>query len=160
MHNVWFAATVLGVATFASAQVVSLRQGTAIRVRLDQTLSSSTSKSGDTVRFEALDNVIADGKIAVARSAVVGGEIIDTKGSDGHIRFVVRYVVAAEGSRLDVNSSRHAKGSKGARNIGIGMAIVGHLNSDRLSCSPTVRTQASSGDSVHGLHEQGVFRRC
>ena len=125
MHNVWFAATVLGVATFASAQVVSVPQGTAIRVRLDQTLSSSTSKSGDTVRFEALDNVFADGKIAVARSAVVGGEIIDTKGSDGHIRFVVRYVVAADGSRLDVNSSRHAKGSKGSRNVGIGMAIVG-----------------------------------
>jgi hypothetical protein len=98
VHNVWFAATVLGVAAFASAQVGSLPQGTAIRVRLDQTLSSSTSKSGDTVRFEALDNVFADGKIAVARSAVVGGEIIDTKGSDGHIRFVVRYVVAADGS--------------------------------------------------------------
>ena len=90
MHNVWFAATVLGVATFASAQVVSLPQGTAIRVRLDQTLSSSTSKSGDTVRFEALDNVFADGKIAVARSAVVGGEIIDTKGRAHQVRCPLR----------------------------------------------------------------------
>ena len=55
----------------AAQQVVTVPQGTPIRLRLNQTLSSTDAHVGDRVLLEVMEDVEADGGTAVRRAGAM-----------------------------------------------------------------------------------------
>jgi hypothetical protein len=68
--------SVLLLAVTAAAQNISLPTGTALKVKLLQTLTTS-SKSGDNFSGRVTDPVMIDGKVAVPIGATVQGRVIN-----------------------------------------------------------------------------------
>lgn len=59
--------------------------GTALRVRLDQTISSNHNQPGDTFTATVESPVIVGGETVIQRGATASGTVIDAKG-EGHIK--------------------------------------------------------------------------
>jgi len=62
-----------------AAAAIELPAGTSIRVRLDQDLGSKISQPGDSFTATVADDVVVDGKTAIARGARADGAVIDAK---------------------------------------------------------------------------------
>jgi len=60
-------------------EVVSLPEGTSIRVRLDQELGSNISNAGDTFAATVADDVVVHGRTIIAKGARADGEVVDAK---------------------------------------------------------------------------------
>ena len=60
-------------------QVVELPAGTAIRVRLDQDLSSQTSHAGQTFSATVSDDVVANGTVVIPKESRADGTVVDAK---------------------------------------------------------------------------------
>jgi hypothetical protein len=63
----------------AAPTAIELPEGTTIRVRLDQDLGSKISQPGDSFTATVADDVIIDGKTAIARGSRADGAVIDAK---------------------------------------------------------------------------------
>jgi len=59
--------------------VITLPEGTAIRVRLDQDLGSKISQPGDNFTATVADDVLVNGKVVVPRESRADGTVIDAK---------------------------------------------------------------------------------
>jgi hypothetical protein len=77
LHKIAFAVLTMA-ATLAAAQIPP---GTTVRVRLGQTISSETAKSGDAWEGTLASNVVANGKVLVKRGAPVRGRVVEAKES-------------------------------------------------------------------------------
>jgi hypothetical protein len=66
-------------ATPAPPAAIELPEGTTIRVRLDQDLGSKISQPGDSFTATVSDDVVVDGKTAIARGSRADGAVIDAK---------------------------------------------------------------------------------
>ena len=60
-------------------EVIELRSGTAVRVRLDQDLGSKINNSGDTFQATVADDVLVNGRTVIEKGARADGEVIDAK---------------------------------------------------------------------------------
>ena len=63
----------------APPAVISLPEGTSIRVRLDDDLSSQTSHAGDSFSATVADDVMKNGEVVIAKGARAEGTVIDAK---------------------------------------------------------------------------------
>jgi hypothetical protein len=68
-----------GPAAPAPPAAIELPIGTTIRVRLDQDLGSKISQPGDSFNATVADDVMVDGKTAIARGARADGTVVDAK---------------------------------------------------------------------------------
>jgi ribosomal protein L14 len=123
--TILFSALIL--ASLAGAQTITVPQGTAVRLRLSQNVSSADAHVGDTVSLEVLDDVQAG---AIRRGAVAHGVVTlahekRRMGRAGAVAIRVDYVAAADGSRVAVSAERTQKGSNSAGTISAG--IVGSV---------------------------------
>jgi hypothetical protein len=66
-------------ATPAAPAAIDLPAGTTIRVRLDQDLGSKISQPGDSFSATVSDDVLVDGRTAIARGSRADGTVIDAK---------------------------------------------------------------------------------
>jgi hypothetical protein len=64
-----------------AGQMVTIPHGALVRVRINQSLDSSRSKPGDHFDGVVVNDVIADGAVAIPRGATVEGAVIDAKSS-------------------------------------------------------------------------------
>jgi len=65
----------------AAAQVLTLQDGTPVRLRLDRTVSSANAHVGETVDFEVTEPVINQNYVVIPKGAVALGRVtkVDTK---------------------------------------------------------------------------------
>ena len=65
----------------ATAQVLTLQDGTPVRLRLDRTVSSASAHVGETVDFEVTEPVINQNYVVIPKGAVVLGRVtkVETK---------------------------------------------------------------------------------
>jgi hypothetical protein len=65
----------------ATAQVLTLQDGTPVRLRLNRTVSSASAHVGETVDFEVTEPVINQNYVVIAKGAVVLGRVtkVETK---------------------------------------------------------------------------------
>jgi hypothetical protein len=118
----------LVLASFAGAQTVTVPQGTSIRLRLSQDVSSADSHVGDPVSMEVLDDVQFGNATAIRRGAQAHGIITEAHGKGrmgraGAVALRVDYVAAADGTRLLVSAERKQKGSNSAGTITTGIVV-------------------------------------
>jgi hypothetical protein len=134
MRNVMVACAVaLGLlATTLSAQIPA---GTPISVRLGQTISSETARSGDRWTGTVYERVVVDGRTVAHRGDPVRGRVVNAKAS-GHLSgtaLLELQLTSVKGIRVTTNIvSDQGKGHKGrnAKAIGGGAAagaVIGAL---------------------------------
>jgi hypothetical protein len=125
--------------TPAAPAAIELPAGTTIRVRLDQDLGSKISQPGDSFSATVSDDVVVDGKTAIARGSRADGAVIDAKPLGkfkGGAELVVKLerVTTSYGSYpVSTSSVQRAESGKGKRTAifaggGAGLgALIGGL---------------------------------
>jgi hypothetical protein len=113
---------------FAGAQSVTVPDGTSVRLRLSQNVSSSDAHVGDAVTLEVLDDVQIGTVGAIRRGAQAHGVITEAHskrrmGRAGAVALRVDYVQAVDGSRIPVSAERKSKGSNSAGTITTGIVV-------------------------------------
>jgi hypothetical protein len=115
-------------ASVATAQTVKVPQGTSIRLRLSQNVSSANAKAGDAITLEVLDDVKVGDVVAIRHGAQARGEVTEAHskrrmGRAGAVEITIESVEAADGKRVPVSADRKSKGDNKSGTITAG--IVG-----------------------------------
>ena len=118
----------LTLASFTTAQTVTVPQGTSIRLRLSQNVSSADAKAGDAITLEVLDDVKVGQVIAIRHGAQARGKVTEAHskrriGRAGAVAINIASVEAADGTRVPVSVERKSKGDNKSGTITAG--IVG-----------------------------------
>ena len=124
---------------FESRKEFVIPEGTAIRVTVDETLSSNNSHVGDIFAASTSEPVVIDGNVVIPKGAKVSGRVVDAKES-GRLHVPARLAVAlnsieVDSKSYDVQSSTYSlKGrNHNKRNLGFigggaaGGALIGGL---------------------------------
>ena len=102
---------------------VTLREGEIVRLRLDETLSSKTSQTGDKIRMESAEDVYVNGRLAISAGAPARGEILALRQKRGlvHGELICRlgYIQAVDGQWIPLESLI-SRGSSGLKTISEG----------------------------------------
>lgn len=119
----------IGVVNISNAQrKVQLQEGSTVRVRILETLSSASSKVGEQVNMEVAEDVLADGKIVIARGAKAMGTITVAEpskmmGKKGKIDFTIDYATDVNGKNIRLRSAVKSEG-KGSQGGVIAAAVI------------------------------------
>ena len=94
----------------ASAQVLTLQDGTPVRLRLNRTVSSASAHVGETVDFEVTEPVINQNYVVIPKGAVVLGRVtkVETKrrfGRAGELELSVDSVRLPDGGTILLRAS-------------------------------------------------------
>jgi hypothetical protein len=119
-------------AVICSAQI-TVPEGTKIRVRLEQTVSSATADTGQTLEFTVTDGVEVGGAVVIAQGARVTGTVTQAAerrrlGRSGKFDFSIDRVMAVDGKWIPLRYTvNKAKGEGRGITTGIltaGIAVV------------------------------------
>jgi len=116
------------VSSFCQGQTVTVPEGTSVRLRLSQNVSSADAHAGDAITLEVLDDVQVGTVGAIRHGAQAHGVITlahekRRMGRAGAVAISIDYVLAADGSRVPVSAERKSKGSNSAGVITTGIVV-------------------------------------
>jgi hypothetical protein len=104
------AAVLVGACSLPAAAQIVLPEGTRVRVRLEQTLSSATAEEGQPVNLTVTDDVRVGDTVVVAQGATCVGTVVNAvpkrrMGRAGKLDFSIDRVVAVDGSTVPLRYS-------------------------------------------------------
>jgi hypothetical protein len=110
----------------AFGQSIKLEEGTQIRLKLMQDISSATSQVGQTITFETLDSVKVDNVTVIAEGAQALGTIVEAQpkkslGRGGKLNFRLEYVKAVDGSKIPIRATSVNQGN--GKGVATGVAV-------------------------------------
>ena len=93
-----------------------LRSGTAVRLWLLKTMSSATTKVGESVDFEVAEDVLVDGVCVIAKGAAASGTVSEAEGKKrmghgGAVGITLNSVQLANNEKLALRGYQEARGS-------------------------------------------------
>lgn len=93
-----------------TAQKKLLQEGTTVRVRLMETLSSATSHVGEQVNLEISEDILVDGKVLIARGSKAMGSVTQAApakmmGKKGMLDFSIDYAADVNGKNIRLRST-------------------------------------------------------
>ena len=99
------------------AAEITIRAGTIVPLKLDQTISSETATAGQTVKFIAIQDVTVDGVVVIKAGSDVVGEIAHSQktgsfGKEGNLHLVVRHAIAVDNTRVPLRASLSQEGDE------------------------------------------------
>lgn len=108
-HNLLLATILSAASSGAFAQVI-LPEGTQVRVRLEQALSSATAEEGQSVNLSVADDVKIGDTIVIAQGSTCVGTIIQAvpkrrMGRTGKLDFAIERLVAVDGTSVPLRYS-------------------------------------------------------
>lgn len=108
-----------------------LADGTPVKLKLKQTLSSSTSHSNDPIEFEVADDVRVGNTVVIARGATARGMVVEARpsgmlGRKGKLEIAVKEVDLTSGERVLLRANQ-ATGGGHAGGLLAAAAIVNPL---------------------------------
>jgi hypothetical protein len=120
---------VLAIFTSVAAAQVVIPDGTKIRVRLDQTISSGTADQGQTVEFSVTEPVKVGDTVAIPEGARVTGTVTEAQekrrmGRAGKLDFSIERVRAADGEWISLRYTIN-KRSGGSHAVRTGVLTAG-----------------------------------
>ena len=101
----------------AYSEEVTIKAGTPVPVRLEETLSSESCTVGQSVKLVVTRNVEIGDVVAIKAGSLVEGEIVHAQetgslGKEGEISMVVRYATAIDGTRIPLRAQLSAHGEE------------------------------------------------
>jgi hypothetical protein len=155
-----------------AATRVTIPGGTAVTIRMVDTIDSGTANVGDTFEFKADDDVVVNGYVVIARGAAGHGTVtkVDRAGTHGHpgsLGIQLDYVYAVDGEkiRLDTdNKNAVGEDKKGASSTAtiIGYATLGigglfahnFVKGRNVTLDPSKTYSAFVDNTVHVVSNQ------
>ncbi len=109
-------------------EVVKLKVGTPLILKLSETVSSENRNAGDMVQFYVAEDVIVDDKVVIKRGAPARGEVLTTKkkefaGQKGEVTLGIHDVEAVDGQRVRLRSTKQGEG-EGKMAMSIALSVV------------------------------------
>ena len=103
---------------------IEIPDGTEVKLRLLETVSSSTAKTDDRVRFEAVDDILVDGKVVIAKGSQARGVVTEAErkksfGRGGKLDFTIDSVKAVDGQDIRLRASRERRGDENYAKAGV-----------------------------------------
>ena len=104
-----------------------LQDATPVKLRLTRNVSSADAHEGETVDFEVLEDVAANGIVVIPKGSVAIGTVTDAQpkrrmGRAGKLEIVLDYVRLADTEKAAVRAVKDAKG--GSHTVGMTAGIV------------------------------------
>jgi hypothetical protein len=104
-----------------------LQDATPVRLRLNRNVSSADAHEGDSVDFETLEDVAANGIVVVPKGSTAIGTVTEAQpkrrmGRAGKLEIVLDYVRLQDGGKAAVRAVKDAKG--GSHTVGMTAGIV------------------------------------
>ena len=134
-RNIGFLVLVMAIALqcFQTAAVaqgapkVKLEEGTQVRLKLMEPLSSATAQAGQVVSFEVLDEVKVGDALVIAEGSTAWGTVIEAEGKKfmgraGKLALRIDYVKAVDGTKIPLRSSNPTSQGKG-KGVATGVAV-------------------------------------
>src|SRR5689334_9605394 len=110
--RIWLVWCLILCGGIAAAQV-QIPEGTRLRVRLEQDLSSATAQEGDAVQLSVVDEVKIGSATVIAQAAPVVGRVIQaapkTMTNSGKLDFSCISVMAADSQTIPLRYSQDKK---------------------------------------------------
>ncbi len=108
---------------------ILIPEGTKVRLRLEQSLSSATSQEGQEVRLSVIDNVKIGDEIVIAQGATAVGRVVEAvpkkrMGRTGKIDFSVDRVIAVDAEPIPVRYTLN-KNETGSKTLSTGILTAG-----------------------------------
>lgn len=169
----------LAAAVFAAAPLTALAGtrvavpgGTAVPVRMVDTIDSGSANAGDTFEFKADDNVVVNGYVVIARGAEGRGEVVSVERAGGHghqgnlsVKFDYVYAVDGEKIRLDsVRKNKQGESNAGASSTAtiastlllgpVGLFAHNWVKGKNVTLDSSKTFSAYVQDTVHVVSEQ------
>jgi hypothetical protein len=105
------------VSSAADATVLELPDGAAVRLQLTEPLASNVAKLNDTVRLQAVADVLFEGQVVIARGALASGRVTQVTRQlltrAGRIEVSAESVQALDGTEVKLRGSISANGGRG-----------------------------------------------
>src|SRR5258708_5190547 len=94
---------------FCPAQI-DIPEGTKVRVRLEQALSSATAEEQHAVQLAVTDDIIVNDAVVIPRDSVVNGTIVQAvpkrrMGRTGKLDFSIDAIVSPDGGKIPLRYS-------------------------------------------------------
>lgn len=110
----------------ASPQV-KLAEGTEVRLKLMQALSSGTVQAGQTISFQVLDEIKVDDVTVIAEGSPAWGTVTEAEGKKsmgrgGKLAIQIDYVKAVDGSKVPLRANSVSQGK--GRGAAVGVATT------------------------------------
>jgi hypothetical protein len=110
-----------------SAQRIRLEEGTQVRLKLLEPLTSATAKVGQVVSFEVLDEIRIGEGLVIAEGAAAWGTIVEAEGKRfmgraGKLALQIEYVKAVDGTKVPMRASNQTSQGKG-KGVATGVAV-------------------------------------
>ncbi|HXM95855.1 MAG TPA: PEGA domain-containing protein [Candidatus Dormibacteraeota bacterium] len=104
-----------------------LRDGTPVKLRLSRNVSSADAHQGESVDFEVLEDVAANGIVVIPKGSVAIGTVTEAQpkrrmGRAGKLEIVLDYVRLADTEKAAIRAVKEAKG--GSHTVGMTAGIV------------------------------------
>jgi hypothetical protein len=111
-------------------QEPSLEDGTPVRLRISQTVSSADAHLNDRVDFEVLEDIKVSGVLIIAKGGTAWGTVTEAKhkrrlGRGGKLEIVMDSVRLVDGERATLRATREAQGGSHAGVITVGIVATG-----------------------------------
>ncbi|KAF3888201.1 MULTISPECIES: hypothetical protein [Nostocales] len=92
-----------------------LADGTPVKVKFKQTISSKTAKENDTVEFEVSENVLVGNAVVIAKGAIAKGIVTRARrsgmlGRKGKLNVALKEVTLVSGERISIRAEQKSGG--------------------------------------------------
>lgn len=109
-----------------------LQDGTPVKLRLSRNVSSADAHEGDSVDFEVLDDVAANGIVVIPKGSVAIGTVTEAQpkrrmGRAGKLEIVLDYVRLADTEKAAIRAVKDAKGGSHTAGMTAGIVATGLL---------------------------------
>jgi hypothetical protein len=127
-HRILSLFLALAVAAIGQTQTI-IPEGTKVKVRLEQQLSSSTAEEGQIVQFTVVDNVVLNDQTVVPQGANVSGTVVQAvpkrrMGRTGKLDFSIEKITASDGGFIPVRYTMLKK-EGGNTSVSTGLITAG-----------------------------------
>lgn len=122
-------------------KTVTLKKGTVIRVALAAPVTSESAKVNDLVPAKALDDVMVDGAVVIAKDAAGTAHVSSVEkkgkwGKAGGIEVTVDFIKAVDGNNVGLTHAVVAQGGGGMSTGAMMMGLSGALKKGKQATIP------------------------
>lgn len=110
------------------AMQFGLEDGTAVKLKFKQTVSSKTAKEGDAIEFEVAEDVKIGNTIVIAKGANAKGKVTKVRaagmlGRKGKLEIAIQEVTLVNGERISLRGSQQGGGGHAGGIIAVAAVI-------------------------------------
>jgi hypothetical protein len=119
--------TQVSLRTIVAAGPFTLQDGTPVKLKLAQTISSADAHVGDEINFEVLEDITVDGVVVISKGALAIGSVTTAEpkkrmGRGGKLDINIDYARMADTNKAALRAVKEAKG--GSHTAGMTVGIV------------------------------------